>query len=158
MKRWPENNWSEKATQRNLFCSLIKGITPKTHMLCFVLINSGILTFFFLTCLDQWNLWLRTKQPPPLSLPSLQSPTPYKTSIRAWPSSKALLSWYRDDISSISPLALLSLQKLWSADTVLWHCPSQWMQWLSSLPIWMQKSFWRWQHSFRYIYIYFAFR
>ena len=49
------------------------------------------------------------------------------------------------DLGSI-PLRLdLSLQKLWSADTVLWLCPSQLL-----LPIWMQESFWRWQCSLHF--------
>ena len=39
-------------------------------------------------------------------------------------------------------------------DTVLWLCPSlpaETLKWLSSLPILMQKSFWWWQCSDRYI-------
>ena len=39
-------------------------------------------------------------------------------------------------------------------DTVLWFCPSlftETLKWLSSLPILMQKSFWWWQCSDRYI-------
>ena len=39
-------------------------------------------------------------------------------------------------------------------DTVLWLCPSlfiETLKWLSSLPILMQESFWRWQCSDRYI-------
>ena len=53
--------------------------------------------------------------------------------------------------------ALLSLQKgcgLWTLSK-LWHCPSlptETLIWLSSLPILMQKSFWWWQCSDRYIY------
>ena len=50
-------------------------------------------------------------------------------------------------ICSIPASALLSLQKLWFVDTVLWLCPLQ----FSSLPILMQESFWWWQCSDRYI-------
>ena len=44
-----------------------------------------------------------------------------------WPSSKALC-WLAEGPRFESALALLSLQKLWSADTVLWLCPSQLMK------------------------------
>ena len=42
-------------------------------------------------------------------------------------------------------------------DTVLWLCPSQineTLKWISSLPIFMQESFWWWQCSSSSIYIY----
>ena len=44
--------------------------------------------------------------------------------------------------------------RLWFVDIVLWLCPSlptETSKWLSSLPILMQKSFWWWQCSNRYI-------
>ena len=44
--------------------------------------------------------------------------------------------------------------RLWFVDTVLLLCPSlptEILNWLSSLPILMQKSFWWWQCSDRYI-------
>ena len=47
-----------------------------------------------------------------------------------------------------------SSERLWFVDTVLWLCPSlptETLKWLSSLPILMQKSFWWWQCSDRYI-------
>ena len=47
-----------------------------------------------------------------------------------------------------------SSKRLWFVDTVLWLCPSlptETLKWLSSLPILMQKSFWWWQCSDRYI-------
>ena len=44
-----------------------------------------------------------------------------------WPSGKAL-RWLAEGPRFESALALLSLQKLWSADTVLWLCPSQLMK------------------------------
>ena len=47
-----------------------------------------------------------------------------------------------------------SSKRLWFVDTVLWLCPSlptETLNWLSSLPILMQKSFWWWQCSDRYI-------
>ena len=57
-----------------------------------------------------------------------------------------------------SGMALLSLKKkkkrLWFVGTVLWLCPSlptETLKWPSSLPILMQKSFWWWQCSDRYI-------
>ena len=45
-------------------------------------------------------------------------------------------------------------KRLQFADTVLWLCPSLYtetLNWLSSLPIVMQKSFWWWQCNDRYI-------
>ena len=45
-------------------------------------------------------------------------------------------------------------KRLWFVDTVLWLCPSlptETLKWLSSLPIFMQESFWWWQCSDRYI-------
>ena len=47
-----------------------------------------------------------------------------------------------------------SWKRLWFVDTVLWLCPSlppETLKWLSSLPTLMQKSFWWWQCSDRYI-------
>ena len=47
-----------------------------------------------------------------------------------------------------------SSKRLWFVDTVLWLCPSlptETLKWFSSLPILMQKSFWWWQCSDRYI-------
>ena len=47
-----------------------------------------------------------------------------------------------------------SSEMLWFVDTVLQLCPSfptETLKWLSSLPILMQKSFWWWQCSDRYI-------
>ena len=47
-----------------------------------------------------------------------------------------------------------SSKRLWFVDTVLWLCPSLptgTLKWLTSLPILMQKSFWWWQCSDRYI-------
>ena len=47
-----------------------------------------------------------------------------------------------------------SSKRLWFVDTVLWLCPSlpsETLKWLSSLPILMQKSFWWWQCSDRYL-------
>ena len=41
-----------------------------------------------------------------------------------WPSGKAL-GWYAEGTRFESASALLSLQKVWSVDTVLWLCPSQ---------------------------------
>ena len=45
-------------------------------------------------------------------------------------------------------------KRLWFVGTVLWLCPSlptETLKWLSSLPIWMQKSFRWWQCNDRYI-------
>ena len=39
-----------------------------------------------------------------------------------WPSDRAL-GWKAQGLQFDSALALLSLQKLWSVDTVLWFCP-----------------------------------
>ena len=47
-----------------------------------------------------------------------------------------------------------SSKRLWFVDTVLWLCPSlptETLKWFSSLPTLMQKSFWWWQCSDRYI-------
>ena len=41
-----------------------------------------------------------------------------------WPSGKAL-GWQAEGLRFESASALLSLQKLWSVDTVSWLCPSQ---------------------------------
>ena len=44
-----------------------------------------------------------------------------------WPSGK-VLGWSAEEPRYKSALALLSVQKLWSLDTVLWLCPSQLMK------------------------------
>ena len=47
-----------------------------------------------------------------------------------------------------------SSERLWFVDTVLWFCPSlptETLKWLSSLPTLVQKSFWWWHCSDRYI-------
>ena len=47
-----------------------------------------------------------------------------------------------------------SSKRLWFVNTVLWLCPSlptETLKWFSSLPIVVQKSFWWWQCSDRYI-------
>ena len=47
-----------------------------------------------------------------------------------------------------------SSKRLWFVDTVLWFCPSlptETLKWLSSLPTLVQKSFWWWHYSNRYI-------
>ena len=67
-----------------------------------------------------------------------------------WPSGKAKAEGPRFDTAS----AVLSLQKGCGLWTVLWLCPSlptETLKWLSSLPIFMWKSFWWWQCSDRYI-------
>ena len=72
------------------------------------------------------------------------------TSEPVWPSgSKAL-----KDLGSMPLLLSFSSERLWFVGTVLWLCPSlptETLKWLSSLPIFMQKSFWWWQCSDRYI-------
>ena len=67
-----------------------------------------------------------------------------------WPSGKAALGWTAEGPRFESPSVLLSLQKLWSVDTVLWLRPSrinETLRQLSSLPILVQESFWWWQCS-----------
>ena len=44
-----------------------------------------------------------------------------------WPSGKAL-GWQAEGLRFESASALLSLQKLWSVNTILWLCPSQLMK------------------------------
>ena len=68
-----------------------------------------------------------------------------------WPSGKALSgrTWVRYRFGSP-----FSSKRLWFVHTVLWLCPSlptETLKWLSSLPILMQKSFWWWQCSDRFI-------
>ena len=63
--------------------------------------------------------------------------------------SLAKFSYYK-----ISFCAFATTERLWFVDTVLWLCPplpTETLKWLSSLPILMQKSFWWWQCSDRYI-------
>ena len=76
-----------------------------------------------------------------------------KHSEPVWPSGK-VLGWWTGTHWFESASALLSLQKLWSVDTVLWLLSltiNGTLKSLSPLPILMQESFWWWQCSDRYI-------
>ena len=81
----------------------------------------------------------------PASLLAVALPSVYTAGGPVGPSGKALLGWLGPRFESAS--ALLSLQKLWSVETVLFVTVSltinETLKWFSSLPISVQESF-RW--------------